>query len=177
MAPPSSSEKEWPVRLYRFTESDGWQRQEGAKVAAAPRQDCIVIPAMRQKFSLVRQKSCVIRRGLCILLVSQRRTRAMVLQFDSLPECLEFSDRFVELNPVLSVAETKGDGENPAGTPCIEAEISEQKQIVSYVARLLHDPDFLGFVEKLETYMSNTTDGAKILEGLGRQSLTLQNGE
>ena len=78
---------------------------------------------------------------------------------------------------VLSVAETKGDGENSAGTPCIEAEISEQEQIVSYVARLLHDPDFLGFVEKLETYMSNTTDGAKILEGLGRQSLTLQNGE
>jgi hypothetical protein len=173
----SGNEKEWPVQLYRYTESDGWQKQQVAlskRLAAAPRKDCIVVPALRQKFSLCstdesnsfnNNKSCVIRRDKCILLVSRRRIRAMVLQFASLQECLEFSDRFVALNPPppppppLNTADTTTVPQPAAG-------LAEQEEVVSHVARLLHDQDFLGFVNKLEDYLANSTDGAKILEGL-----------
>jgi hypothetical protein len=167
----NGNEKEWPVQLYRYTESDGWQKQQVAlnkRIAAAPRKDCIVIPALRQKFSLcstdesnsINNKSCVIRRDKCILLVSRRRIRAMVLQFASLQDCLEFSDRFIALNPPppLDTADTT--------VPQPAAGLAEQEEVVSHVARLLHDEDFLGFVHKLEDYLANSTDGAKILEGL-----------
>ena len=158
----TTSEKEWPVRLYRFTESVGWQVQEGPKIAASPRKDCIVIPSLRQKFSLVRQKSSVVRRGSCVLLVSQRRTRAMVLRFESLQDCLEFNDRFAELNPPLASIPTEVSPQSSE---------AQQEQVISYVARLLHDKEFLGFVHKLESHLTNTTDGEKLLEGLEERNL------
>jgi hypothetical protein len=182
----NNNEKEWPVQLYRFTESDGWQKQQGAavtmmtttanRIAAAPRKDCIVIPALRQKFSLLsgQEKNCVIRRGCCILLVSRRRTRAMVLQFTSLDDCLAFSDRFLALNPPTpstTTTEVQGTQEAAAVAAAVAAGPNDQEQVVSYVARLLHDKDFLGFVHKLETYLAQTTDGAKILEGLEHRDL------
>jgi hypothetical protein len=170
MAPatlPATDDKEWPVQLYRYTECDGWQKQTGAKTAAAPRKDCIVIPCLRQKFSLLAngEKTYVIRRDRCMLMVSRRRTRALVLQFPSLQECLDFSDAFLALNPAHEPTQ-----EDTTVSPP-EAGLADQEEVVSYIARILHDKDFLGFVHKIETYLSNTTDGTKLLESLGKRKL------
>lgn len=174
----TTSENEWPVQLYRYTESDDWQHQQvgGGRIAASPRKDCIVIPALRQKFSLLSSeggdKSCVIRRDHCILLVSRRRTRAMVLQFSSVQDCLDFSDRFVELNPSPAMlSPTITNVISPEAAIQVAAQPAQQEEVVSYLARLLHDDSFLGLVHKLETYLGNTTDGAQILEGLATRNL------
>ena len=203
-----SSEKEWLVELFRHTESEGWQKQmpRGSTgsplLGISPRRDCIVIPALRQKFTLSgsdanpsaagggrgggrrrdggeeepssnsvasQDRSFVIRRGDSILLVSRRRTRAMVLKFQTLHDCQEFSDRFVELNPPI-VAPASSAREQHHGV----AHEQEQQDIVSYIVRLLHSQDFLQFVHKLETLVTSTTDGAKILEALGVRDLTLE---
>jgi hypothetical protein len=92
---------------------------------AAPRKGSIVFPKVRQRYSVcddiavatsgagpaastntrgsndsttTTDKSLVVRRGDKILFVSRRRTRAMMLQFESLAECLSFTDRFLMLN-------------------------------------------------------------------------------
>jgi hypothetical protein len=176
-------EKEWPVELFRQTENEGWEQQIpcgdqcSSILAVAPRKDCIVIPALRQKFTLsgrgsandgvdddTRDRSSVLRRGDCILLVSRRRTRAMVLKFLNLRDCQEFSDRFMELNPRMLTPSSSG----MAAEPAVE---QDQQEVMSYVARLLHDVDFLRFVHKVETFVGNTVDGANILEALETRDL------
>ena len=47
----------------------------------------------------------------------------------------------------------------------------ERKEVVSWVTRLLHDDDFLGYVHKIETYISGTDDGEQILHGLENRLL------
>jgi hypothetical protein len=198
---PGSTEKEWPVELFRHTEGEGWQKQvprgdDGGSsrspvISVAPRKDCIVIPKLRQKFTLwvcpppstgaessasnineedlKKERSMVVRRGYSILLISRRRTRAMVLKFQSQEDCLEFSDRFIELNPKVPLDTTTEDSSSsaPISSPAGEiARDQEQQEVVSNIARLLHDDDFLKFIHKLETYVANTTDGAKIFEAL-----------
>lgn len=211
----SNGEKTWPVRLYRYTESEGWQQQINPDTVAAPRKDCVVIPTFRQKFTLccysdgnnsngggssgngvVVEKSYVIRREKCLLLVSRRRTRAMVLEFESLASCLEFSDRFLELNPDLAYQQptattmtTMTDDDdnnnniqsqgNKEGShqqvtteqrrPTLGPSLDQREEVISYVARLLHDNDFLGFVGKLEQYLSSTEDGSQILNRFAQQ--------
>lgn len=180
-------EKTWLVVLYRC-ETDGWKRQEVAEdapsanssqwhqhaVAVAPRNECVVFPNLRQRFSLKSEtdQGTVIRRDDRILLTSKRRVRALLLQFQSLQDSLEFSDRFLELNPPPSLEEDeattfdleRAQGRQPAGS-------IEQEQVVSYIARLLHDDGFLQFVHKMETYICSTDDGAKILRGLEQRDL------
>jgi hypothetical protein len=181
------SEKEWPVELFRHTENEGWQQQMprgnqcSSILAVAPRKDCIVIAALRQKFTLSgrgsgtandgvdddpRDRSSVVRRYDCILLVSRRRTRAMVLKFRNLRDCQEFSDRFMELNPRML---TPSSSEQDIATEPADEE--DRQEVMSYVARLLHDGDFLRFVNKVETFVGNTVDGAKILEALETRDL------
>jgi hypothetical protein len=169
-------EKEWPVELFRQTENEGWEQQIpcgdqcSSILAVAPRKDCIVIPALRQKFTLSGRgsanRSSVLRRGDCILLVSRRRTRAMVLKFLNLRDCQEFSDRFMELNPRML---TPSSSEQDIATEPADEE--DRQEVMSYVARLLHDGDFLRFVNKVETFVGNTVDGAKILEALETRDL------
>jgi hypothetical protein len=184
-APTFGSEKEWPVELFRHTENEGWQQQmprgnqSSSILSVAPRKDCIVIPALRQKFTLSgrgsandgveddsRDRSSVVRRYDCILLVSQRRTRAMVLKFCSLRDCQEFSDRFMELSPRLLTPSSSE--QVMAAEPADE---QEQQEVMSFVVHLLHDGDFLRFVNKVEAFVRNTVDGAKILEGLETRDL------
>ena len=178
-------EREWPVQLYRFTEGNNkWQKDEQKGVTATimkavPRKDCIVIPAIKQKFSVLsgQGKHCVIQRDSCILLVSQKRTRALVLQFKNREDCLAFSDRFLELNQhptPTDHSEVQGASlPAPQAAPEVEAGLDEQERIVSYIARLLHDKEFLKFTHKLETFLSNAEDGEKILEGLENRDLSL----
>lgn len=141
--------------------------QAEGNLTASARQDCIVIPALRQKFTLRGgdEKSSVIRRNNCVLLVSRRRTRAMLLKFKSLKDCLEFCDQFSEMN---SASE-----ENMTKTQAQDEPIRQQdhEDTATYVSQLLHDRDFLSLVGKLESYISSTSDGGKLLEGLEKLDL------
>jgi hypothetical protein len=76
------------------------------------------------------------------------------------------------LNPAAAAPppEQEPTRETAAASPP-EAGLADQEEVVSYIARMLHDKDFLGFVHKIETYMSNTTDGTKLLESLGKRKL------
>jgi hypothetical protein len=196
-----AEEKTWPVILYRC-ESDGWKKQEFVTttaasssiisnthqvrkqhfVAVAPRKDCIVFPHLRQRFSLKSDtdQGTVIRRDDKILLTSKRRMRALLLQFQSLQDCLDFSDRFLMMNnpplPLSSFDEedvaacAQNDLERIHGRQ--PASSDEQEQVVSYITRLLHDEEFLRFVHKVETYIARTDDGSKILRGLEELDLS-----
>jgi hypothetical protein len=83
---------------------------------ASPRKDAIVLPELKQKFSLRSdaEHGCAIRRDDKILLTSKQGVRSLVLQFQNLDDCLTFSDRFLELNrPHATVQrETKYQGGN-----------------------------------------------------------------
>jgi hypothetical protein len=157
----------WPIELYRFTYNDGWQKQEQtaqATLTASPRKDCIVIPALRQKFTLCTEggeQSSVIRRNSSLLLVSRRRTRAMLLNFFSLQECLDFSDQFTKLNRPSPFVEEEH--KEP------EATARDRDEVVSYVTQLLHSTEFLSLVGKLEIFVKSTQDGAKLFKDLEEQ--------
>jgi hypothetical protein len=182
----------------------------------APRKECIVFPTLRQRFSLKSQtdQGTVMRRNNKILLTSKRRTRSLLLQFQSLEDCLAFSDQFIKLNPNLSSSSSSSSSSSPLGDKKAAAAASvdssititnnrsasrdatlrtctpqqessqitilqqepivreeERKEVVSWVTQLLHDDDFLGYVHKIETYISGTDDGEQILQGLENRLL------
>jgi hypothetical protein len=200
MAKPLIEEKTWPVLLYR-REYDRWKKQEfllssSAKkhrhlpriTSVAPRKDSIVFPALRQRFSLTSEKDrgTVIRRDNKLLLVSKRRTRALLLEFQSLENCLEFSDAFLRLNPGPSLmprsrnrdAATSEQSlrdyqpQNGTGPPSIIGD-EGQREIVSWIVKMLHDKCFLSYVHKIENYIAETEDGMQILQGLEQSDLSL----
>jgi hypothetical protein len=70
----------------------------------------------------------------------------------------------MELNPRMLTPSSSG----MAAEPAVE---QDQQEVMSYVARLLHDVDFLRFVHKVETFVGNTVDGANILEALETRDL------
>ena len=143
-------------------------------------------------------KSCVIRRGDSILLINRRRTRAMVLKFRSIDDCLSFSDRFIQLNPwpttcndnsaktttriggahatATSAGSTTTNRNNNNRATQAEQEQQqqqeqEQDEVMSYIVRLMHEPSFLQLVHKIENLVTNTTDGNKMLQALDAREL------
>jgi hypothetical protein len=118
-----NGERAWSVIVFR-REMEGWKKMvfeppgssssssssrrfikyKPQKVysPAIPRQGCIVLPGLKQKWSLRNETEIgtVIRRGNKILLRSKGRARVLMLQFTSLEECLSFADWFVTLNPM-----------------------------------------------------------------------------
>lgn len=196
-------EKTWPVLLYR-RECDGWKKQEVVEesssessllnqngqydprvIMVAPRKGFIVFPDLHQKFSLESStdRGTVIRRHDKILLVSKRRSRSLLLQFQSLDECLEFSDQFVEFNQALSSLVSEGSNDlsiddSRHGSQPLDAEdnipiVDEEgeKEVASCIVRMLHDETFLRYVHKIQEYIANTDDGLDILRGLADREL------
>jgi len=182
-------DKTWAVILYR-RESDGWKKQESSTqlstktnrhrtrtTSVAPRKDCIVFPTLRQKFSFQSEtdRGTVIRRDDKILLVSKRRARALLLQFQSLEDCLEFSDHLLNLNPRPNLEplspknDRTSDQNDEAVLPIVEDE--GHKEVVSWIIKMLHDESFLNFVDKIENYISASDDGKQILQGLEQRGL------
>jgi hypothetical protein len=166
-------------------------------VVVAPRKDCVVFPHLRQRFSLKSNtdQGTVIRRDDKILLTSKRRVRALMLQFQSLQDCLDFTDHFLLLNnppqhhrlwssstssllddnKAVVVAAAWGGAERESQPRFYRqqpASSEEQEQVVAHITRLLHDDEFLRFVHKVETYIARTDDGAKILTGLEERDLS-----
>ncbi|KAG7365022.1 hypothetical protein IV203_038225 [Nitzschia inconspicua] len=95
------------------------QRPKPRKVysPAIPRQGCIVLPALKQKWTLRNDTDTgtIIRRDEKILLRSKGRARVLMLQFTSLEECLSFADRFVALNPPMHDTSTVTAARNNSG--------------------------------------------------------------
>ena len=122
----------------------------------------IVIPSLHQKFSLrsseeEREKGTVVRRNACILLLSRTRTKAMVLQFRSLQDCLDFSDRFIALNPLDENQESP----SMEDTVMLEA---DRETVAAHLIRLVHDTSFEMLVRNVESSLENTPDGNRILQ-------------
>jgi hypothetical protein len=175
------AEKEWPVHLSRKT-AKGWEqmhpknsRNQLVVVKATPREGCIVFLRLRIRVSLNSRKgsqeedesqSVVIRRRSSIFISSG--LKALVLKFRSEQDCLEFADRFTALNPP-KVLSTEGDralesrGRNLARHV---ASNDQSQEVLFYIARLLHDQDFVDYVNNLESCLASSADGAKILEVL-----------
>mmetsp|Transcript_64469 Transcript_64469/g.180261 ORF Transcript_64469/g.180261 Transcript_64469/m.180261 type:complete len:213 (+) Transcript_64469:56-694(+) len=191
----SNNEPSWPVTLFRYSESLGWQTQVGAEgtgtaIHASPRKDCIVIPALHQKFTLrsnntnngsnngcssTKDKGTVVRRNECILLISRNRTKVMVLQFRSLQDCLDFSDRFLALNDddVHHPSDDDDDGDaeeerREEGSSSDEAYqfalAADRESVTAHLVRLVHEPSFEAFVRNVESSLQSTTDGEQILK-------------
>jgi len=163
-------------------------------LTVAPRKDCIVIPLLRQKFTLNKDHTTMVQRGNSILLVSDpsstlalasthhheqqqqphhhdhdqhQQRRAMVLRFRSKRECCEFSSAFLRCNPPKrssTMASTAATATANATTSNRSGRVKDSA--LAYMARLLHDDDFLGFVNKLESQILQSSDGRQIMEGL-----------
>lgn len=171
-----SSEKEWPVRVYRqiTTNAPGkfaWQRlvatrQSSKKrvvVKAAPRKDCIVLRRLQIRIRLVLSDNdttttplrlTVTRRRRRILISSNHKLKVLMLKFQSERDCLAFGDELVALNP-MTVPTARSNNNN-----------SNANNVLFYVSRLLHDPDFANFCQRLESSLVSTPDGLKALQAL-----------
>lgn len=150
----------------------------------------IVIPALHQKFTLrsnntnngsnngcssTKDKGTVVRRNECILLISRNRTKVMVLQFRSLQDCLDFSDRFLALNDddVHHPSDDDDDGDaeeerREVGSSSDEAYqfalAADRESVTAHLVRLVHEPSFEAFVRNVESSLQSTTDGEQILK-------------
>lgn len=200
MTKTSTKEKTWPVLVYR-KESDGWKKQAYSSSSknrrrkttvtkmtpVAPRKDSIVFPTLRQKFSLQsgKDQGSVIRRDNKILLVSKLRVRALLIEFQSLEECLEFSDQFVQLNPrkLLAVMPRKDrvvrnepfiniSQQQNTKRPQVVVSDEANREVVSWIVKMLHDKSFLSYVQKIENCIAETEDGMQILKGLEHGDLS-----
>lgn len=139
----------------------------------------------------------VIRRRDTILLSSRRGLGAVVFKFRSIAACMSFVDKLIELNsdyvfnqtedrdiqrPVkrLRVCHQEKDNNNDQSKSCTsdsrtsisnEEEIQSNErsdEIRSYIVRLLHDGDFMDFVDNVEESLSSSPDCARILEALDK---------
>ena len=162
---------------------------ENHGLMVSPRKNRIVIPGIRQMFSLseqqstgkdaFRHRSFVVQRDNRILLIpSKQRSRAILLVFASIQDCREFSDCFVRLNPTSTPTSTSHgqQPQQPQSVEFVDESRLEQDQLrlFSYITRLLHDDDFLQFVHRLETLISSTKDGGEMLNHLAASPLVIQ---
>eukprot|EP00979_Chaetoceros_neogracilis_P003076 scaffold520_cov271-Chaetoceros_neogracile.AAC.26 len=105
---------------------------------------------------------------------------AVVLKFKSIADCVAFTDRLTELNQGHSYEANKdkadqrpardvemqsgsGDDEND-GIISKNDEDQGNFTIQSHLISLLHDKDFLGFVDRLEHCLTSNSDCVKMLQ-------------
>jgi hypothetical protein len=152
----------WSVKVFRHTQERGWESVE-ASTLVSPFAGGIDLWQFRVKLKL--HRSCVRRRNLIHL--STRRAGSIVLQFPSTADCLDFWDELVRCkhpNRDASAPTDKMTAESTAGSQTEENLTRQQQDTLSYLARLLHDPDFGRFVQQIEQMLKSTPDGTKMLE-------------
>jgi hypothetical protein len=190
------NEKEWPVHVYRKTEQAWQKMQptnshgRTVVIKATPRRSCIVLHRIQVRIRLSASSNTnsnndstsqkepdesntfVVRRRDCILISSSQRLRSLVLRFRDEKACLEFSDLLVTLNPPPERAilagtndETTEHASNYYDTR-EHGTIQDRQQVLSYVGRLLHDENFAELVDNLESCISSSEDGARMLFAL-----------
>ena len=62
-------------------------------------------------------------------------------------------------------------GKKRKSPPAVVGE-KEQREVVSWIVKMLHDKSFLSFVHKIENYIIETEDGMQILKGLEQADLS-----
>lgn len=164
----NNKETEFPVQVYRKTEK-GWQRMTArpnaagntsTTIAVSVRPNCLVLHRIQVRIKLNAQ-STLIRRQSKLLLSNPTGLRSIVLQFESVAACQQFCDELMALHP----------------SPTTNAERPDDSDsILTHAGLLLHDPDFCDFVNALETTLSQTTDGSKLLEALVASSSSCASG-
>ena len=174
-------ETEWPVSIFRKT-TIGWERMvpknkkgQIAIVKASARKDCIVVRRLRLRVSVISTKSedqqqnrsVVVRRRDSILVSSSKSVRALVFKFATENDCKEFSDRFIAQNPHALLKNNVSDD----GWAHVQDKQSQARDILSYIARLLQDPDFSHYIDGLENCLSSSEDGIKMLNALVKPKL------
>lgn len=128
----------------------------------------------------------VVRRRDRILLSNRRGLGAVVLKFRNVSECIAFSDKLIKLNsdyvfnqtddktiqrPVKRVkivedgrATTDDTHDTTLGSS--QSSGGGSDAVRSYIVRLLHDEDFLDFVDNVENSLVSAPDCTRILEAL-----------
>ena len=198
------------------------QSRQDMAMTVVPKKGCVEVKKLRLRVHLFVQSTkedgtevdvdCVdyvhtsiIRRRNMILLSPKTGKGAVVLQFKSISESLEFSDRLLELNAECALDREKtkseqrpnkmrrldeeelnrrrGRGEDSLnkesnseekdccepndGTKSSAEKRSGRKALIqSYIVKLLHDHDFLAFVDGVEENLLSSSDCAGILEAL-----------
>lgn len=88
-------------------------------------------------------------------MLSKSQTKALVLRFDSIQDCLDFSDKFIELN---STSEENEEDQ------CDVDDGPDNEAVMAHIIRMMHESSFTSLVNNLETTLSSTEDGTRLLE-------------
>jgi hypothetical protein len=168
----STDEKEWIVQVIRQT-SEGRVRMEARNsegklvpVAVQVKRGSITIPRVKMRLELNSRRNdkaneknaniTVRRRRDTVAIGGDGRMQRILLKFRSEKECRDFSDHFVALNPpAILAASTK---ESLAAD-----QIEESGEALSYMMRLLNEPEFVSYVDHLENYLMSSEDGQQML--------------
>ena len=192
----------WPVEVFRYSHGKGWELFQQArscteKVTAAPRRNCVEVRTLRLRIHILQQPDCTInslplrdendktkrshtasvvrRKDTLLLSKGDLDFGAVVLKFQSIADCVAFTDRLTEINQGHSYETTKdkleqrpmrhiemksGNGNDETSG----VKNDEDQGIQSHLITLLHDKDFLGFVDRLEDCLTSNSDCIKMLQ-------------
>ena len=119
------------------------------------------------------------------LLLSKGDFGAVVFKFQSVAACVAFTDRLVELNQSFALNPNEDKATQRLQSECSENGKSLEQcddvyggnsdnlsnddrnfAIRAHMIALLHDKDFLGFVDRIENCLSSSNDCTKMLEAL-----------
>lgn len=190
---------QWPVQVFRYSHEKGWELFQQAassgnnKLTAAPRRNCVEIKQLRLRIHILRppakangqqdqpkksnHTASVVRRR-DTLLLSKGDFGALVLKFESVADCIAFTDRLVELNREEAYVmnqdkqvqrssfdmESVLDQYRSQSQDSYEGEDEDTTTIQSHLIALLHDRDFLGFVDRVEECLKTNDDCIKMLK-------------
>lgn len=143
----------------RLTLGEGQEREEGKEACSNCNNDETDDCELRRNAPF---RMTLTRRGEGLLVASNQKLQLLLLRFRSRADCLAFSDQLAALNPIHQTDKVK------------RQELSGDLTHLSfYVARLLHDSDFMQYCCRLEQSLLSTHDGRLALQSLA--SLTTEN--
>jgi hypothetical protein len=162
------------------------------KITAAPRRNCVEIRQLRLRVHILRpperpngqqeerrkssHAASVIRRRDTILL-SKGDFGAVVLKFGSIADCVAFTDRLTELNreEAYVMNQDKNLQRSRLDMDSIldkyrssqghkDKDVEDIGAIQSHLITLLHDKDFISFVDRVEDCLRKNEDCVKMLQ-------------
>ena len=196
----------WPVEVFRYSHGKGWELFQQAhscseKVTATPRRNCVEVRTLRLRIHILQQPesknaqslhseneqknrshtaSVIRRRDTLLLSKGDLDFGAVVLKFQSIADCVAFTDRLTELNHghCYEANKDKSDQRPPRDVDMQERKVDDEKcgvhsdveddegnfTIQSHLITLLHDRDFLGFVDRLEDCLTSNGNCVKMLQ-------------
>jgi hypothetical protein len=168
-------ERQWQVQVFRHTSSQGrvmmQAKNKNGTILPVYAQVCegaIILPSVKIRLDisggLNNKEENKSNHPAPLVEVRRRRDtisvgggggmRRVHLKFRNEAECKEFSDLFVKLNPPMVWSRKKDRSTQP----------DESGDALSYVVRLLNEPEFEGYVNNLERYLLSSEDGQQMLD-------------